>query len=496
MLLALAGSAAAEPFDVQALATALRVVQADLVDLDGDGVGDLAWIGVRGLPPEEERTLHVHFREAPAAHLSAAPQQVRALPPGVAAYDLAELDGRPGAELVLLRRDRLELLSLHARELRIESIPVPAGPTIAVVQDERGVDRIRLARDGLGRARFLVPGIGHALLLTREGELVARLAVGARANFFAPPRPGPIITESEVEFYFDHPRLSTGDVDGDGRADVIASDRHALRVFLQDELGGFPPEPRVLPLRRLSEEDHIRNVGGVRVEPRDFDGDGRVDLLISSTRGSLFGGTTELEVLLNRDGGWRLDAPDQRFRIEGGVAVHEVVDLDGDGRAELISTRIPTGVLELVEVLLTRAIDAEVSIRRPGDGRPFEQEPWLRRKLDVPISFETFRARGFVPTLEADLDGDGHRDMLGSGGGERLEVRLGDAEDGYGGRTTSQSLDTGGRIRFGDADGDDLPDFVLYDARRPGSPIRIARNRGVLGGPTLTTGGGDAARIR
>jgi hypothetical protein len=497
LLIALGAPAAGEPFDVQSLPTALRVVQADLVELDGDGVGDLAWIGVRGLPPDEERTLHVHYREAPGAHLSQAPQLARALPAGVAAYDFAEWDGRPGMELLLLRRDRIELLSLHGREVRSETIPVPGAPTIAVVQDERGVDRIRLARDGLGRARFLVPGIGRALLLARDGDLVAGLEVGGRANFFAPPRPGPIITESEVEFYFDHPKLSTGDVDGDGRSDLIASDRHALRVFLQDEAGGFSAEPqRTLPLQRLSQEDHIRNVGGVRVDPYDFDRDGRMDLLISSTRGSLFGGTTEVEILLNRDGGWRLDAPDQRFRVEGGVAVHQILDLDGDGRAELVSVRIPTGVIELVEVLLTRAIDAEISIRRAGAERPFEDEPWQRWKLGVPISFETFRARGFVPTLAVDVDGDGRHDLLGSGDGKQLEVRLGSARGGYRRRDASQRLDTGGRIRFGDADGDALPDFVLYDSRRPGTPIRIARNRGVLGGPALTSGDGDPAQIR
>ena len=497
LLLALGAPAAAEPFDVQSLATALRVVQADLVDLDGDGVGDLLWTGVRGLPPEEERTLHVHYREAPAAHLSQTPHLARALPPGVAAYDLAELDGRPGLELLLLRRHAIELLSLHGREVRSETIPVPGDPTIAVVRDERGVDRLHLARSGLGRARFLVPGIGRSVLLARDGGLVAELEVGARANFFAPPRPGPIVTESEVEFYFDHPRLTGGDVDGDGRTDLIASSRHALRIFLQDESGGFTSEPqRILPLHRLSEQDHIRNVGAVRVDPFDFDRDGRVDLLISSTRGSLFGGTTEITIHRNRDGDWNLDAPDQRFQIEGGLAIHELLDLDGDGRAELVSVRIPTGVLELVEVLLTRAIDAEISIRRTGGEQPFEDEPWLRWKLGVPISFETFRARGFVPTLGADVDGDGRRDLLGSGDGEQLEVRLGDPERGYRTRNATQPLDTGGRIRFGDADGDALPDFVIYDSRRPGTPIRIARNRGVLGDPALTDGGGDPARIR
>jgi hypothetical protein len=37
-------------------------------------------------------------------------------------------------------------------------------------------------------------------------------------------------------------------------------------------------------------------------------------------------------------------------------------------------------------------------------------------------------------------------------------------------------------IRFGDLDRNGLLDFVLHDPRRPGTPIRIGSNRGVLPG--------------
>jgi hypothetical protein len=61
-------------------------------------------------------------------------------------------------------------------------------------------------------------------------------------------------------------------------------------------------------------------------------------------------------------------------------------------------------------------------------------------------------------------------------------VNLGDAKSGWGKRHGRQSLDTGGRIRFGDLDADGLTDFVLYDSRRPGTPLQVGTNRGVLPG--------------
>lgn len=473
-----ASAQASAPFEIQEIPSPDRVVQADIADLDGDGYGDLVWTSVRGLPPEEERELRVHLG-GPDGVLAAQPAWRMPLPSGTAAYDLADLDGRPGVELLLLRRNGVSVLSFAGRTPSQRDLVVPAPPTLAAVADERGVDRIPLAHSGIGPGpRVLVPGFGTATLLEASGDVVAQLAVGGRANFLVMPRPGPVVTESEIEIYFDHPRVHVGDVDGDGRADIVTSNRHELRVFRQRPDGSFPAEPdRRLALHRISLADHIRTSGAVHVEPHDFDGDGRMDLLVSDTSGSVLGGDTQIAIYRNRGGTWNLDKPDQVFERKGGIASHEILDLDGDGRDELVLILVPTGVLELVKILLTRSIDAEVTVYRPGRDKPFEESPWQRWKTGTGIDFDTLRTKGFVPTLEADVNGDGRRDLLGPGDGVRLEVRLGDA-DGYRTRHAAQDLDTGGRIRFGELQGDAFPDFVLYDPRRPGTPIRVGRNRG------------------
>jgi hypothetical protein len=465
-------------FAIQRIPVEGRAIQADLVDLDGDGIGDLLWVGVIGLPPDEQRRLFAHFG-ADGGVLPETPSWSGALPAGAAAYDLADTDDQAGVELLLLRRDRVTLLSLHGREPAWREILVPGEPTIAVVHDERGLDRFRLVRSGLGeRRRILVPGLGRTTLFELDGRHVATFDVGARANYFVPPRPGPLVSESEIEIYFDHPRLEVGDVDGDGRGDLIAAGRHELRVFLQREEGTFAGTPDAsIALRRVSEADHIRNSGSVRVTPHDFDGDGRVDLLLSVTSGSVFGGSTEVSLYRNVDGSWDLDQPDQRFEAEGGFSTHDLLDLDGDGRAELLSVRVPTGVLEIVETLITRAIDAEVKVYRSDGEQLFRTKPWFTMKRDLPISFETLRPKGFLATPEADFNADGRRDLLGSDGGERLEVRLGHPTLGFAKRSSTQELDTGGRIRFGDLEGDGRDDFVIYDPRRPGTPIRVGRSR-------------------
>jgi hypothetical protein len=475
--------AAEVPFSIRSVEGRGRLVQADIADLDGDGREDLLCIAIAGLPPDERRQIVVYYQR-PNGTLPDAPDWRGPLPDGVAAYDLANVDGGAGVELILLRREGLTLFSLADRLPHSRNLAVPEIPTIAAIHDERGVDRLRIARTDLAEdPRLLVPGFGELTLLAPTGEVLGRLEVGARANYFVPPRPGPVIAESEIEIYFDHPRVGVGDVDGDGRADILGTNRHEMRVFLQREDGTWPSKPdRAHAFRLLTQTDHIRSSGSVRVASGDFDGDGRVDLLISNSRGSLFEASTDVTIHMNRGGDWNFDAPDQVFHTEGGITTHQVLDLDGDGRMELIAARIPTGVLEVVEILLTRAIDAELDIHRSDGELPFDPKPWNSWKMGIAFSFETFRTKGFIPTLEADLNADGRRDLIGSGDGEEITIHLGEGGHGYKKRHARQKLDTGGRIRFGDLDGDGLTDFVLYDPRRPSEPLRVGINRGVLPG--------------
>lgn len=481
-LLLLAGTARAEdPFDVRTFPVKGRTVAAVLAELDGDGRTDLLAVNFRGVPPDERREIHVRFQRADGGFGLAA-DLVLPLPPDAAAWDVARL-GDDCDELLLLRRDRVTRLSLHGRSATWRDVSA-GGPTLAIAPDERGLDRFALVRDGLaGGPHLLIPGLGQLVVALPSGAIVARLEIGVRANYFIPRRPGPLIGENEIEAYVDLPRIELGDVDGDGLADVVTTQRHEIRVFRQRAGGELPSVPdRVVPLRRLSAADHVRGSGSVRSTVADLDGDGRVDLLLAHASEGLLHARSETTVHLNRGGTWNLAEPDQRFTTEGGFATDELVDLDGDGALELVSVRVPLSLLELAETFLTRSVDAHVAIRRRALPGPFAEEPSWERKFSIPFSFETFRPRGFVGNLDTDWNGDGLRDLLLSGDGEALEVYLGSEDHPFARRVARQELDTDGRIRAGDLDGDRLPDFVLYDPRRADVPILVGRNRGVLPG--------------
>ncbi len=473
-----------------------RTVAAELADLNGDGRTDLLQILFNGVPPAETRTIRVWTQNEDGA-LPAKPTYEVPVPEDSAAYDVGDVTELPGEELVFLRPSGLTILSFSNPGLPRRDLTVD-GSTLVPTEDERGLDRLHMIYREFGpEPRLLVPMLSRTVFLSSSGEVVAKLDAGARANYFLPPRPGPLLVDSDIQLLLDVPRLAVGDVNGDGKADVVSLGRHDVRVFLQRPDASFAQAPdRIYKLGLVSEQDHIRGSGAVRGDARDISGDGRLDLMVSHMSGGITDAKSVTRIYLNRDGVWDLAKPDYVSDTAAGWGADQLVDLDRDGRPELLHISLPFSVLELVETLVTRSVDAQLAVYKADDNGVYASDPWFTRKLEISISFDTGRPKGFIPTGAFDLNGDGFDDMLTPGNGEHVEVWLG-SKDGISTEEAGrQEISAMGRVRGGDWNGDGLPDLVLYDPRRLKAPVVIATNRGLLPGtlPHISSEAGAGAK--
>jgi hypothetical protein len=434
------------------------------VDMDGDGREDLV-LSVRaqrpGLGARRELRIHPGLPDgtvAPEATL------VLPVPDDVIVYGCADVRPEPGRELILMTRSGAHSFSPLAPGLRegvrrlantellfqvpstrhlpgwtyvIERRGAPdllllpdaahvalwgprpatgsdpaqaqadadadAGSATPAPADDAG-DYVRLADYGARHAATEFSAKSPSAVRASAGKLRVTIDTGSDKDLFLGEAPTAYAAMLQAESRYTAPALA--DVDGDGRKDLLIYESRKLRVHLSGPDGPASEPTRVEPLPAYLDrpgDDLILNL-------RDLDGDGDVDIYarLSPDQDNLDHVVFSYFIMIND--GRRLfpEEPQQLLRFEGSGTDSAVLDVDNNGRPDLVITKYELPQLE--DLVSGFRLRRSAYVYFAGDGQPFERKPGLRDEQS--FSIESLQDALVNRHIAGDLSDDGIADLV------------------------------------------------------------------------------------
>lgn len=214
------------------------------------------------------------------------------------------------------------------------------------------------------------------------------------------------------------PRPFLADIDGDGFADFFVCDPGGapqMIVYAGKPGGKFAREAVVRPSPSLRREIKGDNIVYETAEAADLNKDGICDFVVSRTEGNIglwdTLSTSQL-IYFGRKGSAGFDPrPDQVVTSSGVSIVPRVIDFDGDGQLDLLVSSYRTDLLSNVKNAILNSARVSYFLFLMEDGK-YPANPTVEREVD--LDFKVLERGGVEPRayFHGDFDGDGVKDLL------------------------------------------------------------------------------------
>jgi hypothetical protein len=450
-----------------------RITEIAPADLNGDGYEDLVVLHTKGRTPDIERWISVFWHKPDGGFSSAADLTWR-LPEEVAAVDVGDVSEDPGMEIIALTPEGASIIDTETSgSFSLESIV--SGVKGAILPSRDDVPIVDFVQDwnGDGRDDVAIFGSGELYLFLTDGnglssspqicELETEIGLSVERG-----ENGPRLDEVSVTRRL--PNLSPVDLEGDGDNDLVAYWDNEVRFYLQEN-GRFSATPDAASrLDLITEEDREEDDYRFEVSVVDVDGDGMADLFGGKSIGRGVGDFSSTVALHYGDGGLDFGAkPDWSTTVEG-MSAGQWLDMDGDGRVELMLPVIDLGITDIVRILVTKNVKIGFNFYFPAGDRKISQEPDFVKEVTLEVGFEE-GGQAQIVNFEGDYNGDGRKDLVAATGRMELSVFLG--KEPSKGELFSKKpvdkieVDTFGDFQPLDLNGDGLDDMILYYRGQP-----------------------------
>ncbi|MBU2871723.1 VCBS repeat-containing protein [Colwellia sp. E2M01] len=241
-------------------------------------------------------------------------------------------------------------------------------------------------------------------------------------------------TYTESKLYF-------ADANFDNKKDIFILEAGEIAVYLQVENSQFTKRKIRISINdsisgldwwkkrdESGEQPDQSNLEYRKIEElRDVNADGMIDMVVRYTKASgVLDRVNDYEIYLGKNNkGSLVYAPkaDSVIHEDGTLTGFEFIDINNDGKLEVLLAGFDIGLSQIISALVTGAIDQDVYLFKMDDTDKFPSKAIIKKEVELTFSLSSGKSGNGVVRL-ADLNGDGLKDLVLSDDDEELKIYL------------------------------------------------------------------------
>lgn len=242
---------------------------------------------------------------------------------------------------------------------------------------------------------------------------------------------------------FSEARIFNVDSNFDQLIDIIVVEQGQLQIYQQSKDGNFSPINNRISLPMQVSALPWWSVKGTDGESadqsdlehrmlekmEDINGDDIIDIMVRHTKSSgVLDRQNQYEIHYgsNQNGVLAFNQqPDTLISADGTLSGLELLDINADGRKEILVSSFDIGVSQIIGALLSGSIDQDVYVFSLDEQDKYDKEPLFSEEVDLNFSLSS-GSTGQPVILMADLNGDGFKELVLSAGKKRLAIYKGE----------------------------------------------------------------------
>ncbi len=384
-----------------------KVDSSVLADVDGDGLIDIV--------VQVGRRIDAYRLQPNGAFAAAASVE---LPKKAFLFDFFPVSAPKGCDLVYVTADGVSSYAWSGAAYAPTERPLVQIPTMFEGESTGAPLRYPFSSDidGDGREDLVVPQRQRLLIYLQRDAGTYRFSQRIPVDMQVRVETGGGSIQNQVASSVRVPPYYVTDFNGDKLPDLGVVQGDLLLVHLQQPDHTLPTVPSYEAVVGIDRKKPRRRLLTWEIPPiiEDLDGDGLADVIVT-TVGK---GMTQVFHGNKAKPDFSDPAQVQQIKVDGWTFRHWVIDVNGDGRKDLVLAKVDKlGVSAALQVLITGKIDATILLFLQGPDGRYPDKVSYEKELSVPfvVAFSANSVQVESPVMvdpRGDYDKDGRSDLL------------------------------------------------------------------------------------